>query len=104
MEALYPSLADLDTALICYNAVMESEIEFLNINYKLATKYIAICLTETELMLSPIAKILPRRTTRSGTRPGVTSLPGNDENWSYPTQEFTKIQRKTIVATMVQIL
>ena len=103
VEALYPSLADLDTALICYNAVMESEIEFLNINYKLATKYIAICLTETELMLSPIAKILPRRTTRSGTRPGVTSLPGNDENWSYPTQEFTKIQRKTIVATMVQI-
>ena len=103
MEALYPNLSDLDAALICYQAVIETEIEFHNINYKLATKYIAISMTAQEQRLSPLAGILPRRTTTSGTRPGVTSLPGNDTNWSYPVKNYTKTQEKAIVATMVQI-
>jgi hypothetical protein len=103
VEALYPNLSDLDAALICYQAVIETEIEFQNINYKLATKYIAISMTAQEQRLSPLAGILPRRTTTSATRPGVTSLPGNDTNRSYPVKNYTKTQEKAIVATMVQI-
>ena len=38
---------EVDKALICYYEVMDTEVEFRNINYRLATKYIAIGLTET---------------------------------------------------------
>ena len=41
VEALYPNLADVDVALICYKAVMESGIKFNNINYKLTRTYSA---------------------------------------------------------------
>ena len=69
VEHLYHKLSDLDSALNCYKAVMETEIVFLNINYRLATKYIAICMTAQEHKLSPLSGILPRQTTTSGTKP-----------------------------------
>ena len=43
VEALYPNLADLEVANICYDAVMKSKskITFTNINYRKAHLYIA---------------------------------------------------------------
>ena len=34
VEALYPSLIDIEVAIICYNAIVESNIEFQNICYR----------------------------------------------------------------------
>ena len=58
VQALCPSWSDLDTALICYQAVMNTEVVFQNINYHIAPKYIAMCLTEQRL--SPLYSVLPR--------------------------------------------
>ena len=74
VEALYPSLSDVDVALICFQAVMDTKIKFDNVNYRAATQYIALNLSETERRLSPLAKILPRRTTNVGAKPGVLHL------------------------------
>ena len=90
-------------ALICFRAVMDTKVNLVNINYVLAVKYIAICMEETEQRHSPLSKILPRRTTKNGVRPGVTSSPTNDTNWFYPTKDFTMLQKRTIMATIVQI-
>ena len=103
VKALYPSLSDLDTAIICFNAIMDTDIHFTNINYKLASKYIAICMTDEEQRTSGIRDILPKRTTKNGVKPGVTSKPENDENWRFPIKEPTDLQKKTIFATMVMI-
>jgi hypothetical protein len=103
VQALYPSLSDLDTALICYQAVMNTEVVFQNINYHIAAKYIAICLTDTEQRLSPLYSVLPRRTAKNGVKPGVTSKPEDDKNWFFPTDVFTGAQERAIIATMVQI-
>ena len=103
VKALYPSLADLDVGLICYNAVMNSEIEFSNVNYKLATKYITLNFSAAEQRLSPLWKVLPRRTVTTGARPGVTAPPNKEDNWIFPTLEYTAEQRRTIIATMVQV-
>ena len=46
VKALYPSLTDLEVALLCYEAVMETDIKFENINYRTVAKYIAIHLTK----------------------------------------------------------
>ena len=62
VKALYPSLSDLESALICYKAVIETKVTFTNINYRLATKYIAICMTDDEQKVSPLRNILQRRT------------------------------------------
>ena len=46
VEALYPNLSDIEVALICYKAIMESRITFSNIIYKLAVTYIAMNLSK----------------------------------------------------------
>ena len=38
VKALYPSLSDLDTAIICFHAIMDTDIQFKNIDYRLAAK------------------------------------------------------------------
>ena len=78
VEALYPSLSDIDVAWIYHDAVMNSKVVFSNINYKKALKYIAISLDKSEQRLSPLYRVLPRRTSKGGVRPGVTSDPDND--------------------------
>ena len=103
VSALYPSLDDLEVGIICYDAVMASNIRFQNINYMIAAKYIAINLSEAEPRLSPLYPVLPRRTSRQGVRPGVTSDPEKSTNWSYPKETFTAEQERMIVAKMVQI-
>ena len=57
-----------------------------------AGKYIAMHLTEEEQRRSPLYRVLPRRTTKNGVKPGVSSKPKNDENWMYPAEEMTELE------------
>ena len=101
--ALYPSLNDIEVAIICYQAILDSNINFQNFNYLVAGKYIAMHLTAEEQRRSPLYRVLPRRTTSNGVKPGVSSKPKNDENWMYPAKEMTELEERLIVATAVQI-
>ena len=74
VEALNPSLSDLEVAMICYDAIMNSKVKCENVNYRKARMYIALNLSKTEQMLSPLRRVLPWRTEGvSGVRPGVTA-------------------------------
>jgi hypothetical protein len=103
VEALYPSLTDIEVGLICFQAVMESKVQFDNVNLRKATQYIAMCLTNKEHSVSPLRRILPRRTSRGGVKPGVTSKPSNEENWKFPEVEITSRERRMVIATVIQI-
>ena len=48
VEALYPSLDDISVVNTAYQAVMDTELQFSNINYKDGVKYIVSNLTEQE--------------------------------------------------------
>ena len=51
-------------------------------------------MTDDEQKVSPLRNILPQRTEKRGTLPGVTSKQENDEGWWFPTKELT--ERKKI--------
>jgi hypothetical protein len=88
---------------ICYEAIMKSKITFTNINYKNAHLYITISMYKTDQRTSPLWRVLPRRTSRGGVRPGITSFPENEEHWYFPEVELTKLENQMIVATVVKI-
>ena len=52
IEALNPSLSDVEVAVICFNVVLESNIRFQNIYYRKGRIYIAIHMTEAEQRMS----------------------------------------------------
>jgi hypothetical protein len=100
--SLYPSLTDIEVAVICYNAIMESNISFGSINYRQARMYLAMHMTEAEQRISPLRRVLPTREA-SGVRPGVTSDPRKEGNWIFPDTELTELEQRMVIAMMVQI-
>ena len=103
VEALYPSLSDVEVALICFDAIMNSDINFQMINFRVAGKYVAMHLSKEEQLLSPLRRILPVRTAKGGVRPGVSAAPGKDENWSFPISSLTEYEERLLVAMTIQI-
>ena len=103
VTVLYPSLSDIEVSIIVHDAIMKSEVKFVNINYRLATQYIAMHLENSEQKFSDLNRVLPVRTARGGAKPGVNAKPGNEANWRFPKVEYTKHEKKKIVASMVQI-
>ena len=56
-----PSLEAIQVADIVYKAVMDTEVEFKNINYQEGVRYIALTSTAQECRLGPLRRVLPRR-------------------------------------------
>ena len=106
VEALYPSLEAIQVADIVYKAVMETEIEFKNINYQDGVQYIALTSTAQECRIGPLKRVLPRRRHVNGVRPGVTgtgpvgAAVGDQDQWEFPPVHggLTKLEKKLIVA------
>ena len=90
-------------AIIVYKAILDSDISFLNFNYRIGALYIAMHLTPDEVRRSPLARILPSRTARGGMRPGVNANPKSEENWEFPEDEITEFEERLIVAMASQI-
>jgi hypothetical protein len=59
---------------------------------------------KTDQWISPLWRVLPRRTSGGGVRPGVTSSPDNEEHWFFPGAELTDHEKRMIVATVVKIM
>lgn len=54
VEALYPSLQDIEIANVCYNTIMKSNISLNNIKYRRALLYLAITMNRTDQRTSPL--------------------------------------------------
>ena len=109
VEALYPSLEDIEVAEICHNAIMNTNVKFTNINYEVGAKYVAMNMTEVEARISPLRRVLPWRTKTGGARPGVTGEgalgPGGKEDklWTTPDTMPTEVEKRMIVAAVMRI-
>ena len=110
VEALYPSLSDIEVAEIVYQAIMETDIGFEGVDYMEGVKYIVMNSTAQECRTSPLRRILPRRRHVNGVRPGVTGTDplgpesGCQDQWKYPPNvKLTDREKRMIVATIMKI-
>ena len=81
VEALFPSLTDIEAARITRDAVMRFRAEFKNVDIELALRYLVITGGQSHLRESGLGKLMPRWT---GPRPdllmvGGTSMEENDK-------------------------
>ena len=102
VEALFPSIEDIETANVCFKAVLESEVKFTDFNYKKGLEYVAMHLTKEEVLVNPLRRVLPTRITNQGARPGVTG-PVDGEKWFHRDLELTEWEQKLVVASVVQV-
>ena len=60
-------------------------------------------MNKTDQRTSPLWRLLPRRTSRGGVRPGITASPENEEHWYFPSVEPTELEKRMVVATVVKV-
>ena len=77
-------MTDLEVAMFCYDAVMNSKIKFENVKFRKARIYIEMTMSKSELMMSPLRRVLPWRTAKGGVRPWLTADPDKEDNWEFP--------------------
>ena len=107
--SLYPSLDDKTVAEIVYNSIMNTEIRFDNVNFKEAVRYLALNWSKAECRTSPLRRVLPRRSSTQGTRPGMTGQgplgpgEGRKEQWTFPRVCLTELEKRMIVASVMRV-
>ena len=107
--SLYPNLMKVESADEVAQAVIESEVKWEGINWKEAVRYIALCHDELWCRSSRLARVLPRRRHKKGTRPGVTGAgprgPEEDgeEQWKFPPVELAELEKRHIMAEVMRI-
>ena len=103
VEALFPSLEDIECARMVKQAVMNSKIEFDNIDYKMALKYLKICGGEDYMRQVGLGNVTPKWKGKNGACLTVTGEGGHDEKmWREVSRELHDWEKKIIVARVIE--
>jgi len=104
VEALFPSLRDVESARIVREAVLKSETVIENLDCNLALKYLYIVGGVSHLKECGLARLAPRWT---GKRPDLLTVGGetgfNEDKWVYPKKTFSKLEEKMIAARVLEL-
>ena len=109
VNALYPSLDWGNTEKVIRQSIIESGIEWDNLDIMEGCRYIALNWDANKCRQSSLARILPVRRAKTGVRPGLrgTGPLGPDihdqEQWRFPDVVITDEERRDVIATVVSI-
>ena len=90
--------------------LLTSPIVWKNVDYLECSRYVALNWSNEKRRRSSLRRILPWRRKTQGTRPGIKgSGPrgrwrGDTEQWVFPRVVLTELEKKELVATVVEIL
>ena len=111
VDALYPSLDVKFTVDKICETIMNTNLEYKNINYKETTLYIALNKTQNEIDTMGIQHLCPRRKNRRGPRPNITgsgtAIKEEDRYrpWIFPNlNEINDNEKKQILAEAIRIV
>ena len=66
--------------MLCGEAVKESDLVILGVDYKWAGMYVALNSTKTDITKWGIQDLVPSRRYVNGTRPGIPNVGKNSDN------------------------
>ena len=105
----YPSLDKTLSARTAKQAMLETDVQFSGVNYREAARYCALEMSETEIRMSKLRRIIPTRRYSKGTRPSIIGPlplgPSTDDDcqWVFPKRNITNEDKKLLLATVMEI-
>ena len=106
---MYPSLEAMASGRAAKRVTLESKMRIDGVNYREASRYLAMELGDAERAMSGLRRVLPVRRYRKGTKPGVTGPVAvgpsvdDDSQWIFPSVEPTEKEKRMMVATVVEV-
>ena len=103
--ALYPSMDIVGTTELVAKAVLESKVEFRNIDLKFLLVYLYLILGEEELKINGLGDFIPKRVKWKDSRARSLSAQINRcmNNWQVNTEEISWQEERMMIALMVKI-
>ena len=103
VEALYPSLLDIESARITRQAVLMADLQIDNFDYELGLKYLLVTGGKSHLEEIGLGKVAPRWL---GSRQDLLTVGGESmeepEKWSKLKRELTSGEKKQVLARVVE--
>ena len=109
VNALYPSLDWGNTEKIIWESIMDSNIQWDEVDIMEGCRYIALNWDGDKCRTSSLRRILPVRRARTGVRPGLRGAGPlgpevhDQEQWKFPDVVITEEERREVIATVVAI-
>ena len=104
VEALFPSLRDVESAKVVIEAVLKSSIKIENFDWRTAIKYLYIVGGPTHLKECGLERIAPNWL---GTRPDLLTVGGesgmNGDKWYFRSKSCTEKEEKLLVARVLEL-
>ena len=104
VESLFPSLADLESAKMVRLAVKKSNMDFQNVDYKLALRYLRIVCGVDYLKEVGLGHVSP---TWRGKRQDLVTVGGEqsrlDGNWKDVARELLQWEQKGVLSRTVEV-
>ena len=108
--SLFPNIQTKLAAELCHEAILETEIDFVGIDYVEIAIYIALSYSSDFKVPIKVRHLVPRRAKRGGSRPGITGAEalGRDSTnksgqWAFRRTEFTSAERRLLLAEAIKI-
>ena len=103
VEALFPSLKDLESARVTREAVENSGLKLENINVEAALKYLRIVGGDEHVKAMGLGRVAPRWL---GSRPDLLTVGGEaineDKKWSKLKRELSEQEIRSVVARVIE--
>ena len=109
VESLYPNLDREATIAIVKKMIIECDVQWEEIDWIEATRFIALNWTRDQCRASSLRKVLPIRRKNNGVRPGVKGVgpmgkePHDQEQWRFPPIKLTEEDKKEILGQVIAI-
>ena len=102
MEALFPSLRDVESAKVVREAVLKSDIRIENFDWKTAIKYLYIVGGPTHVKECGLERIAP---SWLGPRPDLLTVGGesgmNSDKWRFRSNSCTEREEELLIARVL---
>ena len=102
--SLFPSLRNIETARLTRHAILDSKVDFCNVDYHKALRYISIVGGKDLLVKSGLGRLAPKWL---GERQDLIAVGGKKSkdasNWHDSVLDMFSIEKKRIIATVLEI-
>jgi hypothetical protein len=108
--SLYPSITKLESSDEVARAVMETDLRWEGVDWKEAVRFIVLGRDDAWCRSSKLARVLPHRRYRKGTRPGFTGSgplgaeAGDEKQWDFgPSPALTEVDKKMVMSEVLRL-
>ena len=103
MEALFPSLTDIESARIVREAIETSDMKFENVNFEKALKYLRVSGGDDHIKELGLSKIAPKYL---GSRPDLITIGGeaitDESKWTKMKRDLSEREKRLVIARVVE--